>query len=85
MISEIRSALLRTGTHNRTGHLANDKFPFRLVEIMCRNFEVELERMVNEQVQGNRQGRLTGAGPLRIRPAGGRESVEQRNYSPQTD
>jgi hypothetical protein len=44
MISEIRSALLRTRTRNRMGHLANDKFPFRLIEIMYRNFEIELER-----------------------------------------
>jgi len=53
MISEIRGALLRTGTRNGTGHLANDKFPFRLIEFMCRNFEVELENMRNKQVQGN--------------------------------
>jgi len=33
---------------DRTGHLADDKLAFCLIEIVRRNFEIELER--NEQV-----------------------------------
>ena len=41
MIYDFRvPALLRT--------LANDKLSFRFIEIMYGNFEVELERMMNE-------------------------------------
>jgi hypothetical protein len=36
---------------DKTGHLANDKLPFRLIEIMYRNFEVELERIGNKQIE----------------------------------
>jgi hypothetical protein len=56
---------------DRMGHLADDKLAFRLIEVVYRNLEVELEKHGESafaKPQGN--NRLTGAGPLRIRPAG---------------
>ena len=62
-VYRLRVVLFRTGT------LADDKLAFRLIEVVYRNFEVELEgNEAYAKPTGN--GELTGAGPLRIRPAG---------------
>ena len=50
-------------------HLADNKLAFRLVEIMYGNFEVELERDGGQTDAAWRRTTLTGAGPLRMRPA----------------
>jgi hypothetical protein len=39
---------------DRTEHLTNDKLPFRFIEIMCGNFEVELEK--NDESISARRG-----------------------------
>ena len=64
----IRSVLLGMETPRR-GNLANNELAFSLIEVMGGNLEVELGGMRNQQVQSDGIGRLTGAGPLRIRPA----------------
>ena len=40
---------------DRTGHLANDKLSFRLIEIVYRDFEVKLEEMKGKHMQSEQE------------------------------
>ena len=48
IITQNRNPVTEQEPRDRTGHLADDKLAFCLIEIVRRNFEIELER--NEQV-----------------------------------